>query len=569
MGDERGAASPLVHLDLDNFDSKEARRCRYVLTSPRSLESCARLGVRPADLLQRSLSEFVRAHRDAPLRSVALLYEVYERERRRRVRLCREERRKVMEEGALETVPEHAAESQISEPRAGRAGRDEAPRRADKRPGQRGTTRGRSLSVERRGAPRSRDCIATSFSLGDLRHSAATSQRLERLEREIRKERSVTVPHKDRKIAALMLARREEEELRLRRSQREEELREEAQRHEALQRAVAERRRRQELERGALLWQEALEARRRQRQREEARLAAVREQERVTHEERQRRLAEEQGRRRRERAEAARREAGERKRCQQRLLEEQERQERAGRQQELRLALDKELRAGRSRRSWERAERRRRRIHNQQQMLRHVLLTRELEEEARALELRMRSALERRLERSRGNHAQCLQARHQELRERAAHGEELKERARTRAGQQARQREQQRRVLAELCEQRMERAAQRVGAQRRERAQEARRANAARERAHRLLRERLREEEEGVLRQRLGHIARKERRREQLQRVREEVQEKGRRLARASFHMRERLKEESSSSRSFQQMALEAQIAAALDRIKL
>ncbi|MFT7805595.1 coiled-coil domain-containing protein 177-like [Arapaima gigas] len=567
MGDPR-AASPLLHFDPDNFNSKEARNCPHVLTSP-----CARLGERPVELLHRSLSQFVRAHRDAPLDSVALLYEVYERERRRRA-----ERRKVTEEaqGALETVPEHAAESQGSKPCSEDAARDETPREAERRPGEPGT-RGRSLSVrpadqqllrvERRG-PNSHDRTATSVSLGDLRHSAATSRELERLARDIRKETSVAVPQKDRKIAALMLARREDEESRLRRSQRDEELREEARRHETLERAAAERRRRKELERGAVRWHEALEVRRRQREQEEVQLAALREQERVAHEERWDRLAEEQAERRRERAQVARREAEERKRSQERLLEELERRERAGRQQEVRLALDRELHAGRSRRARERGERRQRRLHNQQQQLRYLLLKREREEEARALELRRRSALERRLQRSRENHARLMEARQQELRERGARGEELKQRARERAGRQSRQLEQQRNVLAELGQQRMERAAQRVREQSRERAQVARRLNAERERAHRLLRERLVEEEQGLLRQRLGHIARTERRREQLQCARQEALEEARTVARASFHMRERVKGESRSP-TFHQMALEAQITAALGRLEL
>ena len=44
-------------LNLYNFETAEDSR--YVLTSPRSLEACARLNTKPVELLPRPYSEFV------------------------------------------------------------------------------------------------------------------------------------------------------------------------------------------------------------------------------------------------------------------------------------------------------------------------------------------------------------------------------------------------------------------------------------------------------------------------------------------------------------------------------
>ncbi|VCW69937.1 unnamed protein product, partial [Gulo gulo] len=63
----RREQSPLLHLDLFNFDCPEAEGSRYVLTSPRSLEACARCAVKPVELLPRALADLVR---EAPGRSM-------------------------------------------------------------------------------------------------------------------------------------------------------------------------------------------------------------------------------------------------------------------------------------------------------------------------------------------------------------------------------------------------------------------------------------------------------------------------------------------------------------------
>ncbi|KAM5165258.1 coiled-coil domain-containing protein 185 [Mantella aurantiaca] len=90
-----GRESPSLHLDLSNFE--DGAGSRYVLTSPRSLEACARLGVRPVELLHKSLEEVREENPEAGDRRLKDLYEAQEKERRRKLEMCRELRMELLE----------------------------------------------------------------------------------------------------------------------------------------------------------------------------------------------------------------------------------------------------------------------------------------------------------------------------------------------------------------------------------------------------------------------------------------------------------------------------------------
>ena len=59
-------------LDLLNFESDIAEGCEYVLTSPRSLQACAEIGIKPIQLLRVSLKliYFKNVHRKLGLFSL-------------------------------------------------------------------------------------------------------------------------------------------------------------------------------------------------------------------------------------------------------------------------------------------------------------------------------------------------------------------------------------------------------------------------------------------------------------------------------------------------------------------
>ncbi|XP_006638557.2 coiled-coil domain-containing protein 177-like [Lepisosteus oculatus] len=587
-------ASPMLHLDLYSFESTAAEGSRYVLTSPRSLEACARLGVRPVDLLHRALSEFVVDNPDAPLRKATEMYEAHEKDRRRRLRECREERQKILEEElgrrtpvptALRTPaqPQSAEQSTVMQPsdfRAKKAEEGWAPSKRVKSSeldtSKPESPKGRSLQESREHkSPRAgwehpglREYIAKSFSLGDLSHSLATEKKLEKLIRDIRRQMSITVPEKDRKIAALMLVKHEEEQSQQQRRLQAELRRDEARRRESLRKERVERARRQErccrLER----WQLELEARRRRVEQEERQLASLREQSAILHEDRWRLLAEEQEARRQEKTEMAQQEANGKKRCQEQLLKEKELEEQALREKQGREAQERIIRAGRSKMLKERREKRKIQLENQQKRVKHLLLKREVESQIQAEELLKRIALEQKLLKSSNNYHRVLEARLQELKERSLREEEHLLRAQSRAEKHLRERQKHKEALAQVMDRRMRQALEVAGTLMQRRAELARQANTEKDKSHRLLYEKVQEEQETLQQQLKADIAVKDRRSEQLLRDKEAAVEESRKVARASFQMREKVREQI-HSRSFDQMALEAQLRASLSRIKL
>ncbi|XP_035207627.1 coiled-coil domain-containing protein 177-like isoform X2 [Stegodyphus dumicola] len=82
-----------LNLDLYNYDSPDAQSCPYVLTSPRSLEACSRVGIKPVDLLHKTLAEFSDdVEPDKPLDEIVKLYDEHEQQRIILLQKCQAER---------------------------------------------------------------------------------------------------------------------------------------------------------------------------------------------------------------------------------------------------------------------------------------------------------------------------------------------------------------------------------------------------------------------------------------------------------------------------------------------
>lgn len=80
-------------IDLYNFEDERFSSEDYVLTSPRSLEACRRLLIKPAELLYKPLAAFQgEVYDGASLRAVYDKYDYHERERQNKIRACRLER---------------------------------------------------------------------------------------------------------------------------------------------------------------------------------------------------------------------------------------------------------------------------------------------------------------------------------------------------------------------------------------------------------------------------------------------------------------------------------------------
>ncbi|KAM9344718.1 uncharacterized protein ABDE67_013615 [Symphorus nematophorus] len=559
MGELRSSSPPL-HLDLNNFDSAAAERSRYVLTSPRSLQSCARLGIKPVALLIKSLNELIAERNDAPFEAVRVMHESYEKERTKLLQMCREERERIIQAAAGgdrwpgSKVSGLEVETKLRDHSAGPVPYADL------------CLKGKSVSRSSCSAPRHSE--RSSFSLGDLCHSPETEKKVEKLTKDIKKEMCVTVSERDRKIAALMLLKHQEEQASLKLCQQEEQERQEARKREEAQRAQVEKKRRKKLKQSMQCWQEELQARRRLKEHLEEERVGQLEQEVLLQEDRWRRLKEEVEAQRRDKMEAAKKEAGGRKCCQEKLLREKEAVEKREREKEKQVAAEKEQKARRSRVSRERKERRKLEEGNRRKLLRHLLLKQEVEQQVEEEKAHMRSTLERRLQHSCEKRAQAEEARLRELQEQAAREEEQSQRARLRAELQSIQQLTHKQLLLQLSQRRMERASLHASSRTRRRAEETHEHNAHRQLCHQRLRERIQREEEAMRMVRESYINMKEWRRERLRRQREQIQEEAHRLARASFHMRERVRQQT-HRRTFDQMALEAQLSAYMNRMKL
>lgn len=559
------STTPVLHLDLNNFSSVEAERSRYVLTSPRSLESCARLGIKPVELLIKSLNELVATHHDTPVEAVRVMHESYEKERMRLLSMCQRERERIIQAAGdrwsgnnvsgLVVVPV----TKLKDPSSDTQTTGSIPY-ADlclQRP----VSRSSFIDVP----DRSTICSCT---LGDLRHSTATEMKLEKLTKDINKKMCVTVSERDRKIAALMLVKHQEQQAHLKMSQQEERKRQEARRQEEVSQAQAEKQRKKKLTQSMQHWHEELEARRRLRERQDNEKAGQLKQEVLLQEDRWRRLKEEVDAQRREKLEAAQKEAAGRKCYQEKLLREKEEKEKLQQERERKVAKEKEQKARRSKVLQEKKERKRLQEENGRELLRHILLKHQVMQQVKEAEAQMKSSLEEKLQHCCKRRARAAKARLMELQERASREEDQIHRAQQKAKLESVQQLTHKKILVQLSQRRVERAALHVSAQRRNRAEQTQQINRHRQACHRRLMERMLREEEEVRKVRENYISMKEWRRERLRRQQKQIQEEAQRLARASFHMRETVRHQT-HRRTFDQMALEAQLTASMSHMKL
>ena len=90
----------IPNLYLDNFllPSAVPEDCPFVLTSPRSLQACEKVGVQPVDLLPSSLSDYCAAFPDLPREGVISIFREEETGREEMLARCREVRREIIRE---------------------------------------------------------------------------------------------------------------------------------------------------------------------------------------------------------------------------------------------------------------------------------------------------------------------------------------------------------------------------------------------------------------------------------------------------------------------------------------
>ncbi|XP_034040751.1 coiled-coil domain-containing protein 177 [Thalassophryne amazonica] len=558
MGGVRQAAP--LGLDLQSFDPAEAENSRLVFLCRRSQES---RDVKPVQLLIKSLNELIaeRRHR-VPCEAVRVMHESYEKERSKSLKTGKEEEERIIQIAAqrpgrktgsrLEMLPELKKNPKLSQSDA----RDPVPYANLCSKGKCGS---RSSCCAAGGRDPERRSSVCSFGPRFLKQSADVEAKVRRITESIRKEMSVTVSETDQKIAALMLLKHQEEQERLKLCHQKEEERQEAWKQEQAQRAQAEKTRRKKLLQSLQRWHEEVEARKMLRKHLEKELATLRAQEVLLQEGRWRRLREEMEAQRTETIKAAHAEAKAHKRKQEKLLRDKVEVEKRIREKERQMALEREGKAVRSKVLLEEEVKKKLQLKNHKELLHHSLLKRHLEEQMEAEQARVRSTLENKMRRSCEKRAEAVEARLRELQERASREEARIEKAQKMAELQSHQRLTHKQLLVQLSQSRSERACKHATAQWRSRAEKTHQSNNNRRLCHQRMRESIQREEEAAAETREGQVALKKWRMKRLQRQKEQIQEEAHRQARASFHMRDKVRQQT-RCRTFEQMALEASV---------
>lgn len=121
---EKNGSASAPHINLFNFEDPKFEDSKYVLTSPRSLEACARVGVKPVNLLYKPLSDFQEEllPQDIPLRTIYNVYDEHEHDRQRKLRLCRNERNKIeIAPPSKKSAKKGSGKSQVTRTRSARS----------------------------------------------------------------------------------------------------------------------------------------------------------------------------------------------------------------------------------------------------------------------------------------------------------------------------------------------------------------------------------------------------------------------------------------------------------------
>ncbi|XP_007891375.1 coiled-coil domain-containing protein 177 isoform X2 [Callorhinchus milii] len=601
--------SPLFHLDLENFDTAEAEGSRYVLTSPRSLEACARCRVRPVELLHRSVNEFAK---EAPARSMyvaAGLYEMYEKERRGKLRQCREEREKIIRDerrgrkachlvrNSLPCSPAPGAKKPAGEVELSRCkshSLESLKKKKEVHPTTTSNTNTTIMASSDSGAsssfsgdtwrdhkarwlkssPRGKMVAAAagahlvmskSFSLGDLSHSPQTIQKVARIVNEVKLRSHAEVTERDRKIAALMLAKHQGETIMSDQSYQAHLHWDSHKQREVSRREREERERQQALLHCHKLWDAKLEDRRHRLSQDLMEVVAFKQHQVQVQEEKWRHLAGGQERLRREKLEKAKLETREKKKHQEQQLRSKEEEIKMLVESKDKLWHQKLIVADHKKMERERSQQREKREANKVEKLKHEAMIKEVTKEEQMEKKLIKDCLEQKLSRCQENYEQLMERRNRELRERAAREEQQLQRARGVAEQREKEHREHLETLAKAADKKLKHAAQVAQDRIHQKSRQAVQSRTEKEKLHRQNKLKLEQGQESKRKEIQQSIAKKAEKSERIFRERQVALENSRSLARASFHIRDRVREEI-NNRTFDKMVLEAELQAQLDK---
>ncbi|XP_040283558.1 coiled-coil domain-containing protein 177-like [Bufo bufo] len=545
---EDGRRSPSLHLDLTNFE--DCGDSRYVLTSPRSLEACARLGVRPVDLLYKSYGEVREEKPGASSQEVSEMYEAHEMERLRKVRRCRELRKTLLDSdcnpgGPRFNLQDHARSSTASQKpwnhRHTAIFQDPweyldittSPNRATS------PNRGVSATKGHRGEG---EVLRRTLSHGNL---IRPEVQIHHLTRKVEKEIKVSLPDRDKKIAALMLLKHQEEEMSKQRKlqaqqawedlrSKEKVIREALSKHNWTDRA---QNRRQSPKSSKFEWQ--LDAVRHLTAQNNKELKTLTPEQRMLFNNGMKKVQENL----------------------QSKSQFQDLMSKSPRDVGGRLLEERMLQAIKAKMIKDVQNKKNIQNKNEYEKLRHSRLKEEVDHHVKAEERSKMISMQQKEHRFQETYEQIHEERLKEIQEKASREEEMTIMAKIRAEQQEKEQIRHKKMLVQVSNQKILQAKDSLGKSLQSKAERTRELNFIKEKAHQLLKQKLQEEEENY-RKHVAHLIRvKDRKSDKVLKEKEATIEVGKKIARASFHIRDKIREQT-KSRTFDQMALQAQLSA-------
>ncbi|XP_063296302.1 coiled-coil domain-containing protein 177 [Pelobates fuscus] len=666
--------SPMLHLDLYNFESAEAEGSRYVLTSPRSLEACARCLVKPVELLARSLSDLVKEAPGRSMRVATGLCEVYEIERQRKLKMCREERERIIRQEKRRILPLIISSSlgspstskcpsraelnsttdpkryeslpttshqRKSTPPSKDAHRTDTPpskfHQKNKSPLTKGSKKHHapapkdqknypllinraessesytskepvravppknksqsldSLQRMRDGAsartssesatssysgdsmkdktaqfpqrPQTLDTVNSllgrSFSLGDLSHSPQTTKKVEKMVKEVKKLGVQELPQRDKKIAALMIARHQEENIR-------NEQRYWAHLQWDTQRKTSELKKEQEdkerhkfLVQGHRRWESQIMNRHNRISLEELGSSSLTQSRSLVQLEKWRDKSLETEKHKKGKKEKARLDDEQKKTHEEQKLKSNDQKEKESFNQEEEI-LQQNMLAAQSKKQ-EKEQHMQKSLQNKTDKMKHQILLQEISQKEESENEELRKNMEKNLHRAQENVEHLLEKRNQELKNKARKEELQILRARQVAEKKERERREHLEELVRTAQRRLQHASQVAEEVVQHKAKKALEGRLEKEKIQRENRQKVQKNEDMKRQELVMSIEKKLERSEQIYKEKQTVLDNARSVARASFNIREKVRAET-NTRTFDKMALEAELYASIDK---
>ncbi|XP_048347861.1 coiled-coil domain-containing protein 185 [Sphaerodactylus townsendi] len=350
------------------------------------------------------------------------------------------------------------------------------------------------------------------------------------------------MPERDKKIAALMLARHQDEEEMKDRQLQVSDVWEKMRHKERKHKVRMEKERHYQQAEYLDQWQRDRDQRKAKLRLEEQQLLMAREKEMMLRDKKWKKMAKEQESRRRMKLDSNKLQA-DYKKCQERQLWDRRSNERNARDHASHLYKEQMLQALERRLIKEMERKRKRADTNQYKKARHMHTKEQVDDRVKAEELYKRLCIEQKLQRSQEILEQLIEERNRELKERSFKEEDQDVITKVRAKETEEEKRRRKEMLLQIAEMKIQQAKEMMTKNIQGRAQRARDINWMKERNHDCRKQKLDDDEKCHLREIKEAIRRKDQKSNQILRDKETAIEESRRIAKASYDLKEKVRD--------------------------